>query len=274
MTVRRSYVDVADRQLHVAIAGPALDSARPVVLLHQTPRSLDEFAEAIPLLAVDRPVVAVDLPGMGASDAPTGVATIESIAADVAAALDALGIAACDLVGHHTGGVVAAEIAATCPDLVSHLVLSSTPYVDAEARARRRERPPIDAVDIDDDGHFLLELWNRRKAFYPDARPDLLVRFVRDALRVDDPEAGHRAVASYQMERRIGSITAPTLLIGHAADPYAFPELEPLRAVLQASGTAVSVVTIGDGMVPLEFTATEFAALVARFLDDGNRVEG
>ena len=41
---------------------------RPVVLLHQTPRSGDEFAEVLPILGRHRRALAIDLPGMGASD--------------------------------------------------------------------------------------------------------------------------------------------------------------------------------------------------------------
>ena len=115
MTMRRRYVDVGDRQVHVGIVGPepAGAVARPLVLLHQTPRSIDEFAEVAPLLAADRTVVAVDLPGMGASDPPAGAVSIEAMAAGVIGAIEGLGIERCDLVGHHTGGVVALEVAAS-----------------------------------------------------------------------------------------------------------------------------------------------------------------
>ena len=114
MTMRRRYVDVGDRQVHVGIVGPEPTGtvARPLVLLHQTPRSIDEFAEVAPLLAADRTVVAVDLPGMGASDPPAGAVSIEAMAAGVIGAVEGLGIERCDLVGHHTGGVVALEVAA------------------------------------------------------------------------------------------------------------------------------------------------------------------
>ena len=269
MTMRRRYVDVGDRQVHVGIVGPEPTGtgARPLVLLHQTPRSIDEFAEVAPLLAADRTVVAVDLPGMGASDPPDGAVSIEAMAAGVIGAIEGLGIERCDLVGHHTGGVVALEVAASRRDLVARLVLSSTPFVDEAARERRRGRPAIDAVSIDDDGRFLVELWERRRSFYPAGRADLLVRFVRDALRVADAEAGHRAVSAYEMERRVGLVVAPTLLVGHARDIYAFGDLMPLHDALREAGVEVTIATIDAGMVPLEFTAERFAGAVAEYLD-------
>jgi pimeloyl-ACP methyl ester carboxylesterase len=260
--VRRRYVDVAWGQLHVAECGDA--AATPVVLLHQTPRSWDEYAEVLPLLARTRRAIAVDLPGMGASDPHPGGASIEAYGTGVVDAIGALGLTSCDLVGHHTGGVVAFEVATQAPPLVRRLVLSSTPYLDADAREARRHRPPIDAVDVDPGGAHLAELWQRRRRFYPPDRPDLLARFVRDALRVADAEAGHSAVAAYEMERRVGDLRAPTLLVGHAADPYAFPELDRLRAAL--GDTVADVAVIDGGMVPLEYTAAEFAGIVERFL--------
>jgi hypothetical protein len=150
------------------------------------------------------------------------------------------------------------------PERIGTLVLSSTPYVDAAARERRRHRPPIDAVDVAADGSHLTDLWGRRQRVYPTGRPDLLVRFVRDALRVVDPEAGHRAVATYEMEHRLPLVEARVVLIGHADDPYAFPELEPLTTALGGAETFV----IEGGMVPLEYTAAEFAEIVVSVLTD------
>ena len=121
-------------------------------------------------------------------------------------------------------------------------------------------------MEIDDDGAFLVELWNRRRSFYPHGRADLLLRFVRDALRVADPEAGHRAVSQYEMERRIQRVRVPTLLVGHAADPHAFGDLDLLRAALEGAGVDVSVAIIEEGMVPLEFTAARFATVTSEFL--------
>jgi hypothetical protein len=53
------------------------------------------------------------------------------------------------------------------------------------------------------------------------------------------------------------------LCIGASADPYSFPELTPLHAVLEGSEVAV----IDGGMVPLmEQRPSEVAELITRFL--------
>lgn len=254
----KRYVSTPDGLVHVVECG----SGPAVVLLHQTPRSWDEYREVLPVLGRRFRAIAPDLPGMGASDPPSEH-SIEAYARGIGAALDGLGLTEVDLVGHHTGGVVAVELAATRPRLVGRLVLSSTPLVDAAGRRARRHRPAIDAVEERHDGAHLQELWNRRRSFYPADRPDILARYVRDALATSDPEAGHRAVASYEMERRLGGLAGrPVLLVGHDQDPHAFPELEPLAAAIPGSETAV----IAGGMVPLEHRATEISRLVEDFL--------
>lgn len=259
--VRRQYVDVGFGQMHIAMSGDPVGV--PVVLLHQTPRSWDEFTEVLDLLSGSRWSIAVDLPGMGGSDPHPAGSSIEHYAAGVLAAIDRLAIDEFDLVGHHTGGVVAIEVAAQAGGRVRRLVLSSTPHVDAAGREMRRQRPPIDVIDVAADGAHLAELWNRRRRFYPPDRPDLLSRFARDALRAADPEAGHRAVAAYEMEARVPLLTAKTLVVGHADDPYAFHEMQPLASAMGDVETAVIV----GGAVPLEFTADRFAQVVTEFLD-------
>ncbi len=74
------------------------------------------------------------------------------------------------------------------------------------------------------------------------------------------------------MERRIGQVAAPTLLVGHAGDVHAFGDLIPLHDALRAAGVAVTTVTIDEGMVPLEFTAERFAGAVAAYLEHSEAV--
>jgi pimeloyl-ACP methyl ester carboxylesterase len=255
---RPCYVDGPFGPVHVLEqgSGPAL------LVIHQTPRSSDEYRELLPLLAVRARVLAMDLPGMGGSAPAPPPPDIEDYASAALAVLDGLGVRVADVMGHHTGGVVALELAARAPDRVRRLVLSSTPWVDAAARQRRRDAQAIDAVQPAEDGSHLTVLWRRRQAFYPPGRPDLLQRFLADALRAHEIESGHRAVGAYQMEQRIGLVRAEVCCIGHDADPYAFPDHERLLAELPAARSIV----IAGGMVPLEWRAPEVAQAVNAFL--------
>lgn len=228
-------------------AGPA------VLLLHQTPRSSDEYRAVVPRLAdAGFRAIAMDTLGFGDSDrAPEP--TIEAFAAGACALLDALGIERAAAVGHHTGGVVAVELAAAQPERVAAIVLSSTPYCDAAFRAERRAAgPPVD----DDQPHV------SRSPYYPPDRPDLLERLAVDARRATE-RRGHEAVGSYRMEERLPLVIAPALLVGAPEDPFAYPYLPRLAERLPGA----RVVEIEGGMVPLpDGKPEEFAAVVADFL--------
>jgi pimeloyl-ACP methyl ester carboxylesterase len=263
VTIRRAYADLPHGQVHYAACGDL--KAPAVLLLHQTPRSWAEYRDVLPLLGARYRAIALDTAGFGASDPLPGPASIEGWAAVAVQLLDVLGIARAHVVGHHTGGVIAVELAARHGERVGALVLSSTPYTDAAFRRARAERPPIDAVEVEDDGAHLAALWRRRQVFYPTGRPDLLQAFVADALRVSgDVEGGHRAVASYRMEECVAALRQPTLIVHATDDPFASPHVAEWRVLLPQA----QVVDIAGGMVPLpDQLPAAFAQAVLRFLD-------
>jgi pimeloyl-ACP methyl ester carboxylesterase len=268
------YVDVPEGQLHYRDEG----SGSPIVLLHQTPRTLDEFAELQPLLARNHRVVAMDVVGFGSSPPAPRPHTIEAMASGAISLIEALGLHDVVVVGHHTGAAVAIEVGASRPDLVRALVLSSAPWTDAEFRLRHADGPGVDDAVPRPDGSHLVELWAKRAPFYPPNRHDLLDRFIRDALAPGvDPVEGHRACARYRMEERIGFVTAPVLMIGAAADPFAMPDLPRVREALTGS-MEVETVVIEGGMIPLmETHADAVAAAIKAFIQDvagaGQRAE-
>jgi pimeloyl-ACP methyl ester carboxylesterase len=261
-SIRRAFADLREGQVHYAECGAA--HAPPVLLLHQTPRSWAEYAGVLPRLGRRWRAIAMDTVGFGDSYRPAWPASIERWATVAVELLDALGIARAHVVGHHTGGVIAVELAAQHAGRVDRIVLSSTPYVDAALRRERAQHPPIDEVAPKPDGSHLATLWQRRQAFYPADRPDLLQAFVRDALRVlDRIEDGHRAVASYRMEDRVGRVSQPVLVIRAGADPFAAPHAAQWLARLPQA----RLVEVPEGMVPLPDQLPEaFAHAVDLFL--------
>ena len=259
----RRFVDLPQATVHYASAG----EGAPVLLLHQTPRSWDEYRDVLPLLGRRRRAIAMDTVGFGDSTAlPPGTDSIEAWAEVVVSLLDALEIDRADVVGHHTGASVAIELAGSVPDRVRSVVLSSAPYADPEARAREASgKAVVDDVEPQADGSHLLELWRVRAGFYPDGAIDLLERFVADALKAGPLAAeGHRVVARYDAQSALPRVACPVLLIGATADPYAYPTLARLRELLPEA----RVESIEGGMVPLpDQLPAEFAAAVERFLD-------
>jgi pimeloyl-ACP methyl ester carboxylesterase len=255
--LRRSYIigNDAGEQLHLVEAG----QGPAVLLIHQTPRSWDEFREVIELLAPAAHLVAMDLPGMGASS-PEAAPSIENYAAAAARVIEHIDRGPIVVCGHHTGGVVAIELAATRPDLVASLVLSSTPWVDAAAREKRAKKAAIDTVDPA-SGDRARDLRCQREPYYPQLG-GYLDRFVCDALKAIDPATGHRAVGQYRMERAAPQIDCDVLLVEHGQDPFARDHtVELARALPKAV-----VRKIANGWIPLEATAPQFAAILRDWL--------
>ena len=130
--IKRAFLDTPDGQIHYVVAG----AGEPILLLHQTPTSSDEYADVIPILARTNLVVAMDTMGYGDSDTPPRQYFIEDYARTVPLLLDQLGIQRVTLVGHHTGSFIAAEVAASYPERIDRLVLSGFFNMDAAERER------------------------------------------------------------------------------------------------------------------------------------------
>jgi pimeloyl-ACP methyl ester carboxylesterase len=261
--ITRRFVDVPAGTIHCAIAG----TGRPVLLLHQTPRSWDEYRDVLPLLGRHFHAIAMDTIGFGdSSKPPLGRDSIEHWAEVAMSLADALGIGRLSVVGHHTGAVIATEMAAAYPDRIEAAVLSASALVDAGFRARHAKPSRIDNVVRRPEGSHLTELWRIRQPWYPEGDVDLLERFVVDALKAGPRAAeGHAVVARYVMETRLPLIRCPVLVIAPTADPHAYPAARPLAERIAGS----RYVEVGGGMVPLPDQMPErFAELVTQFLQD------
>lgn len=119
--MRRAYADTPAGQLHARESGDP--AGLPLVLLHQTASSSIQWAARVmPLLPAGIRAIAMDTPGFGMSDPPPrpapGMAWYASRVRDL---LDALGLERAHLAGHHTGAMIALEVAAAYPERVASL---------------------------------------------------------------------------------------------------------------------------------------------------------
>ena len=259
--IAHRYARTRVGELHYAECGDG-----PTLLcLHQTPPLLGRVPRTLAAFGPAFSGYRHGYAGYGRLSPHPDGDSIENYADAALALLEHLDINRCAVVGHHTGGVIAFRLSAIATERVARLVLSSTPFVNEEGRKLRETRPPIDEVEPDENGTHLAELWQKRQAFYPQGRSDLLHRFVCDAMKCANPEDGHRAVGRYQMERDLKSVDQPTLIVGHDADPFAFPETKVLASFMPHA----EYVTVEGGMVPLEYKAEAFAKAVLPFLQRG-----
>jgi pimeloyl-ACP methyl ester carboxylesterase len=132
--VRRQRVEVSPGR---ALSALVWGSAPPeLVLLHggaQNAHTWDTVA-----LALDRPLVAIDLPGHGHSDGPADEGTLDlgRNAADVAEVVRALAPSAAGIVGMSLGGLTTLALAGQTPELVRAAVLVDVlPSVSAAGAA-------------------------------------------------------------------------------------------------------------------------------------------
>ena len=117
-------VDVGGTPFAYREVGPATGVA--VVFLHHFTAVLDDWDPAVvDGIAAERRVILVDLRGVGGSGGTTPD-SIEAMAHDTVAFLEALGLRTVDLLGFSLGGVVAQVILEQRPDLVRRVILAGT----------------------------------------------------------------------------------------------------------------------------------------------------
>jgi pimeloyl-ACP methyl ester carboxylesterase len=135
----RRYVGPPGRQTHLLEGGAPSDKT-PLWCLHATAYSGRSFTPFLNLLAAHRRVVAPDTCGYGGSDGPDAPLDIQGYAQRVLEAVDQAGDTQIDLLGYHTGALIAAELARVAPERVRRLVLIGVPYLDKAEQPAWRER--------------------------------------------------------------------------------------------------------------------------------------
>lgn len=119
------YLHANGVRLHVAEAGT---SGPPVLLLHGYPQHAYAWRHVIAGLAGNHRIYALDLRGAGHSDAPRRGYDTPTLARDVLAALDALGLPTVTLAGHEWGGWLGFHLALTAPERFTGFVAVNAPH--------------------------------------------------------------------------------------------------------------------------------------------------
>jgi pimeloyl-ACP methyl ester carboxylesterase len=282
--IRKGYVDIPTGQIHYRSIG----SGPAVLMMHQAGRTGAIYRRVGEFLAPHYRSIMVDLPGFGESD-PLPVSGVEENADAMIELLNGLGIEDVRLTGHHTGAVVAGEIAAKYPERAVAFAPSGYPlYLSQEERrqtSKETQAPkpvyqigghsvPV-APELTSDGSHLLRLFQRGLAmlWYSKASlgapgPIMLpfehlddddLRFVNDyvldGLRAISAARTLTAVRSYAHEARLGAIQCPTLFIW-STGPFeaAFCQrAEPLQTLVPGS----KIAPIENGDIHVTYTHAE-----------------
>ena len=141
----------------------------PVVFLHSYSGSSAQWSAQLAHLRPHRRAVALDFRGHGRSEPPAGSDyAVESLAGDVTAVVDALGLRRIVLVGHSLGGATAIAYAGAYPDRVAGLLLAGAPGKIPPERSEQM----LAAIQADYD-RVMEGYWNQLLA---DATPETQAR--------------------------------------------------------------------------------------------------
>jgi pimeloyl-ACP methyl ester carboxylesterase len=253
-------------------SGPA------VVLIHGLASSVVTWRDVLPVLARDHDVVAVDLPGFGASDQPADLSP-DCYPAIVTALMDRLGIARASLVGNSLGGAVAVWVAARAPTRVDRLVLLDAAGYNLAPRDRplllRLAGSPLGALTDHLPIRRPMVRIGLRQVFYDDSlvTDERVEEYAAPLFRPGAAAAirsllnslGHEGVAFPGV---IAQVKAPTLIVWGREDAW-IPVRDADRFAATIPGSR-TVVLEACGHMPQEERPAEVLRLLSEFLDGRN----
>lgn len=217
---------------------PAADRlGRDVVLLHGLGSSAEDWVLQAPVLQDRHRVLAVDLPGFGASPALPGWPSMADYARTVAATLPEAAVETAHVVGLSLGGAVALQLALDRPDLVASLTLVNS-FAYRRVRASAWLRTGWRFVYVLADRMDRVGSWVAGELF-PGPRQADVRRLAAERLgrthRRPYLQAG-QAIARFDARRRLEAVRCPTLVVAGEEDgliPLAAKE-ELARRIPQA----------------------------------------
>jgi len=189
----------------------------PLLLVHGAGGTRATWPDALRRLP-GRRVVAVDLPGHGASALP-GERSIPAYASRLLALLDALGIARAAVGGHSMGGAIALTAALEAPDRVAGLLLVGT-------GARLRILPAILQASADPARAREVADAVAAASFGAGAPPGFLASYA-DGIAAVAPGVLHgdfTACDTFDVMERLDAIRAPARLVVGAEDRLTPPK--------------------------------------------------
>ena len=273
----QQWLRVGGRDVNVIDLG---EGDRTIVFVHGLAGAWVNWLEQVPgFAAAGNRVIAMDLPGFGASPMPAEKITISDYARVVDALLDELGVDAAAVVGHSMGGFIAAELAIRRPARVERLVLVSAAGLTIEYQRDERVLGVLRALEnrLTAYGAWLATrsdtLSRRPRARrllmgVVAARPDLLpAPLVAEQIRGSGTHGfvdALDALTDYPIRDRLPEIACPTLIVWGEDD-----KLVPVRDAEEFERLipdARKVVFPDTGHVAMLERPAAFNELLERFL--------
>lgn len=240
------------------------DPARPpMLLLNSIGTDMASWDRALPFLLPHFRLIRMDARGHGASDAPDGAYSLDLLAADAAAVLDAAGAGSAFVCGVSLGGMIGLTLARRSPQRVQALIAACTsPRMDGAgwtARIAAVRAGGTEAIAEAALGRFF-------SAGFAAAHPDIVGGFRAGLMGMSDAGYAGCGAAIRDMDLRpvLPEIGVPTLVIGGERD-VSTPFAEHGRLI--AEGVPGARVALLDAPhLPQVETPSAFAGAVIAFL--------
>jgi pimeloyl-ACP methyl ester carboxylesterase len=171
-TIKKAYIDTASGQIHYRFALPSQDvlkKSTPLLFLHKSASSSASYTFLMTIYSSrGYACFAPDMPGFGNSfdPSPSDITEISTQGTKwfveiFMQAFHSLNLFApkVHIIGHHSGAVLATEIAATYPDLVSSICLVGPAVMTATERAVMKGKYFSPFNEPVKDGSHLLKTW-------------------------------------------------------------------------------------------------------------------
>ncbi len=258
------YVTIEGRALHYRDVG----EGQPLLLLHGFPLTGASFWPQLDAPPKGMRLLVPDHRGFGQSAAGPGVTTMEAIAADALALLDALKLDRAAVGGVSMGGYAAMALVRLAPARVSSLVLIDTQgTADDDAGKARREAT---AKDIEANGMAPQAVAMLPKLLSPHASDDTRRR-VEAMIRSVDPTgaaAASRGIAQrFDARELLSRFAGPALVVVGSQDVITPPAKATELAGLLAGSRLVELPGCGH-LSNLE-QPTQFNVALSEFLAYG-----
>ena len=209
------------RRVYYDLTGP--ETGPIVCFTHSLASDSGMWAEQMPpLLAAGFRVLRLDMRGHGGSDVVAGDYTMEQLAGDVAAALEALGLRQVHYIGLSIGGMIGQAFALGQAGRIKSLMLCDT-MPQTPAGAKDIWAPRIEAVRKANSlvplAESTMERWFT-SAFKP--RNPQRWQQIRDTVAATPPQGFlgcAAAILNFDFTAKLSSIRLPSLVVCGADDP-------------------------------------------------------
>lgn len=226
------FIEVNGAALRYELTGSA---ASTVVLVHEMGGTLESFDDVAPMLAQKHRVLRYDTRGAGLSQKVRGTLTFDTMADDLAALVEALGITGkVAVAGVAVGGGIALNAAARFPGRVS-AVIAGSPAIGIEPDRRPGVFARIDRLE-QEGMRSVAEV--SHDSGYPAALRADAKRFAQFRARWlgNDPASYatiYRMLASSDLTPRLATLACPVLVIGGRHDGTRPPAMvEPVAGLI------------------------------------------